>query len=65
MPTDNTNRQPTPAQAALIAEIKAHTQRLGLLINEVAERGGDARCAREAGVRLEEAAMWAVKGVMA
>lgn len=65
MPTDNANRQPTPAQAALIAELKANGQRMALLINEVAERGGDARSAREAGVRLEEAMMWAVKGVMA
>lgn len=57
-------REPTATEKAVIADLKASAQRLALQIDDISKFGGDARCAREALVRLDEALMWALKGVM-
>lgn len=57
-------REPTATEKAVIADLKTSAQRLALQIEDINKFGGDARCVREALVRLDEALMWAVKGVM-
>jgi len=57
-------REPTATEKAVIADLKTSAQRLAFQIEDINKFGGDARCVREALVRLDEALMWAVKGVM-